>query len=110
EADTQGDFLVIAAQTGKKWGGYSPRNACWEIEHGGIEFPLEPWTVGHILLTNPKRLEKSEHLIIDCPGVEYVYEPAVGSGLYFGFAGDRLLSRRIDYAVDSCGSGSGFLW
>ena len=36
----EGDFLVFAAQTGLKWGGYSPRNAHWDIERKSEnEFP-----------------------------------------------------------------------
>lgn len=112
EEEIPGDFLVIAAQTGLKWGGYSPRNTRWEMEHGTTEFPLPAWVAGHIILTNPKRLEKNEHLIIDCPGDEYRFGAGKGFGvcLYFSFESGRLYlsSRWLGYTHDHCGSGSLF--
>ncbi|MEX0621880.1 MAG: hypothetical protein WD187_02720 [Candidatus Woykebacteria bacterium] len=109
----EGDFLVFPAQTGMKWGGYSPQNARWDIEHKSEnEFPLPAWCVGHILLTNPGRLEAYEILWIDCPGDEYRFEGEVGFGrcLYVRFVGGRLefCSRWLRHAYDSCGSASGF--
>lgn len=116
EADTPGDFLVFPAQTGKKWGGYSPRNARWEMEHGNAnaEFPLPAWVGGHILLTNPSRLSEYRHLIIDCPGDEYRFGPGgVFEGcLYFDlFDGGRLYLdyRWLDDPSADAGSGSGFV-
>ncbi len=112
EEQTPGDFLVLAAQTGMKWGGYSPQNARWEIEHSEGEFALPAWCVGHILLTNPARLERYEVLWIDCPGDEYRFEDGVEfrDCLCFGFYDDRLefCSGWLDIADEICGSGSGF--
>lgn len=113
EEETPGDFLVFPAQTGQKWGGYSPRNARFEMERGTIEFPLPAWVVGHVLLTRPKRLYQYEHLAIDCPGDEYRFEDGAefGNCLYFFFGVARLkFDRRwLAFANDGCGSASGFL-
>jgi len=112
EGETPGDFLVFPAQTGKKWGGYSPRNARWEMERGTTEFPSPAWVDGHIVLTNRKRLEKDEHLFVDCPGDEYRFGGAAEfrSCLYFLFDGGRLefCDRWLDDARGGCGSASGF--
>ncbi|MEK7611179.1 MAG: hypothetical protein AAB486_02255 [Patescibacteria group bacterium] len=116
EKEQPGDFLVLAAQTGQKWGGYSPRNARWEMERGTTEFPLPAWVVGHVLLTNPKRLEnleKYEHLAIDCSGDEYRSGGGAEfeSGLCFCFSGGRLrfYRRWLGDASGDCGSASGFV-
>ncbi|HEY4695056.1 MAG TPA: hypothetical protein VIH52_03820 [Candidatus Nanoarchaeia archaeon] len=112
EEATPGDFLVFFAQTGKKWGGYSPRNARWEMERAASEFALPAWCVGNILLTNPNRLDKFEHLCIDCPGDEYRFKP-VGEFelcLCFDFDSDELHFGRgfVVRANGSYGSASGF--
>ncbi len=116
EEETPGDFLVFAAQTGKKWGGYSPQNARWDIERKSeSEFPLPAWCVGHIILTNPTRLEAYKILLIDCPGDEYLFDDGAGFGycLCFGFdAGSHLklsFDRRwLNSEGNFCGSASGF--
>ena len=113
-AQPEGDFLVFAAQTGLKWGGYSPRNARWEMEHKSEnEFPLPAWVVGHILLTNPSRLDRNEVLWIDCPGDEYRFGGGAGfeGCLCFDFSDGRLEldDRWLSDARGSCGSASGFL-
>ena len=113
EEKTPGDFLVFLAQTGKKWGGYSPRNSRWEMERGTAEFALPAWVVGHIVLTNPARLDKNEHLFVDCPGDEYRFEDAAEFPycLHFRFRDGRLEflgSGWLDAANDGCGSASGF--
>lgn len=73
EAEQPGDFLVFAAQTGKLWGGYSPRNSRWKIEHASnpAQWPLPAYCLAWILFTNLTRLGKDEHLAIDCPGDEF---------------------------------------
>ncbi len=113
EEEQTGDFMVFPAQTGKKWGGYSPRNARWDMERGTTEFPLPAWVVGHIVLTNPKRFEKNEHLFVDCPGDEYWFEGdaefAYCLFLIFYDGQLRLYRRHLDGARDHCGSGSGFV-
>lgn len=113
EAETQGDFLILPAQTGMKWGGYSPRNARWEMEHGTTEFPLEAWVVGHILLTNPERLGRYQDLVIDCPGVDYRLRHGDGPDdcLYFSFDYGKLYLGNgwVGGADDVTGSASGFL-
>lgn len=113
EEETPGDFLVFAAQTGKKWGGYSPQNARWDIERKvENEFPLPAWCVGHIVLTNPTRLDRYEILWIDCPGDEYRFggDAEFGLCLYFDFLDGRLefSLRWLADAYDYCGSASGF--
>jgi hypothetical protein len=113
EDETPGDFLVFAAQTGKKWGGYSPRNSRWKMERGTAEFALPAWVVGHIVLTNPTRLDKNEHLFIDCPGDEYRFEGEVEFGgclcFYFGDGQLRFDDGWLVIAYDFCGSASGFV-
>ena len=113
EEQPEGDFLVFPAQTGKKWGGYSPQNAQWNIERKSEnEFPLPAWCVGHIILTNPTRLDRYEILWIACPGDEYRFEDDVEFQycLYFYFNDGQLgfSLRWLDDAVDFCGSASGF--
>lgn len=113
EEETPGDFLVFAAQTGKKWGGFSPQNARWNIERKSEnEFPLPAWVVGYIILTNPTRLDRYEILWIDCPGDEYRFEgdAEFESCLCFRFGGGQLRfdGRWLGFAGDYCGSASGF--
>lgn len=74
EEEQPGDYMVFAAQTGKKWAGTSPSYARWEMEHGVGEFPLPSWCAAHIILTNPARLENYDDLGIDCPGDEYRFK------------------------------------
>ncbi len=113
EEQPEGDFLVFPAQTGKKWGGYSPRNAQWNIERKSEnEFPLPAWCVGHIILTNPTRLDRYEILWIDCPEDEYRFGGDVEfqSCLYFGFD-DGWIDFDVRWLVSangSYGSASGF--
>lgn len=111
EAETQGDYLVIPMQSGHLYGGYSPRNARWEIENNG-QWALPAWVVGHHLLTHTERCVKWEELEPDCPGDEYSPD-ADGSfehSLYFDFSDGKLKFdyRWADYASDYYGSVSGF--
>jgi hypothetical protein len=112
EEVTLGDYLVIAAQTGKKYAGYSVRNALWKIEHSQKEFPLPAWVVGHILLTHPERIAKFENSAIDCPGDEY--SPSGNAefscAVYFYFNNENLYfhshwTGNVSYGF---GSASGF--
>lgn len=72
EAEQPGDLLVFPAQTGKLYAGFSPRNTRWEIERvaSPSQWPLPAYCGGWILVANPHRLEKYEHLVIDLPGDE----------------------------------------
>mgnify|MGYP001598671630 CR=1 FL=1 len=94
EAGQPGDVLVVPAQTGKLFAGYSVRNSRWEIGHadGPAQWPLPAYCLGWMLFANPHRLTKYEDLRIDCPGDEY---RSGSSGkfcrtLYFYFADDWL--------------------
>lgn len=116
EEEQSGDYLVFAAQTGKKWAGSSPSFARWEMEHGVREFPLPSWCAAHIILTNPKRLEKYEDLGIDCPGDEYRFRgspeiPNCFSFYFDSFGGDGLwFSTTVGQGGRyRSGSASGFL-
>lgn len=71
EETTPGDFLVIAAQAGRKYIGFSPRNARWEIEHSETEFPMPAWVAAHLVLANPKRLAGRMQVELDCVGDDY---------------------------------------
>lgn len=64
-----GDYLVIPVQTGLRHRGRSVRRA--RVMMSDNEFGLGPYEVGIILLTHPERLQKYEHLAIDCAGCEY---------------------------------------
>lgn len=115
EKEQPGDLLVFPAQTGKLFAGYSPRSARWDIEHASspAQWTLPAYIVGWILFANPHRLEKYEHLIIDCPGDEYRFGPGEEYRyvLYFGFGDEKLyLGDRWDNGPSNdCGSGSGFV-
>ena len=107
----EGDFLVFPAQTGLKWGGYSPQNACWEIEHKSeFEFPLPAWFGGHIILSNQARLKAHEILVIDCPGDKYRFGGGSAECLSFSFDSGRLVfgGKWLNYSSGLSGSASGF--
>lgn len=111
----EGDLLVFPAQTGKLLAGFSPRNSRWDIEHATnpAQWPLPAYVVGWIVYCNPHRLEKYDHLVIDCPGDEYRFGGSAEAGLVlcFDFDGGELCCYCGDgaYPNGSCGSGSGFL-
>ncbi|MBI2590337.1 MAG: hypothetical protein HYW33_00445 [Candidatus Blackburnbacteria bacterium] len=114
EAEQEGDFLVIPAQTGKLYAGYSVRNSRWEIEHAAdpAQWALPAYCLAWMLFANPHRLEKNEHLAIDCPGDEHRPSPDAVSGscLFFCWNGSRLrfVNNGIGYASGDFGSASAF--
>jgi hypothetical protein len=117
EAEQPGDLLVFPAQTGKLYAGFSPRNSRWETEHvtNPSQWPMPAYVDGWIIAANPHRLEKYEHLVIDCPGDEYRFEAdgEFDEVLYFYVNGDGALYCDYRWTVDpydGCGSASGFLW
>ena len=69
EADTPGDFLILPVQTGLRHRGKSARRA--RVIFAGNEWGLGPYETGITLLVHPERLQKREHLRIDCAGCEY---------------------------------------
>lgn len=109
-----GDFLVYPSHTGLPFAGFSVLDARWEIRHAedSEQWPRPAASVGWNLFTNPHRLEKFEHLAIDCPGDEFL----AGLGGEFGFCpyffwgGDelRFSTDWIGLASDSFGSASSF--
>lgn len=64
-----GDFWVFPFQFGKRWRGYSVRNA--QVRFAKKEFGLGPYEVAILLLTHPDRITDSGHLCICCAGYEY---------------------------------------
>lgn len=113
EAEQPGDLLVFPAQSGSLYAGFSPRNARWEAEHAGNQWPLPSYVVGWMIFCNPHRLQKREDLIIDCPGDEYRFGRGDGWGsiLYFSVNDEGLClgDGWSGTPGSSCGSGSGFL-
>ncbi len=68
--ETPGDCLVFPVQTGRRYAGKSPLEA--RAEMTTQEFGLDPFIVGCLLLTHPRRLQREHYLYIDCPGAEYM--------------------------------------
>jgi len=113
EIQGEGDFLVFPAQTGMKYGGYSVRNARWEIEHAEWEFPLPTWCVGYMLLANPQRFRQGGRWLgIDCPGDECRTVDGGEFDRILCFAFDsktlHLNARRVDRPDGRFGSASGW--
>lgn len=112
EKQTEGDYLVFPAQTGRKYAGYSVCNSRWEIEHNTPEFCLEAWCGTHILLTHPERLTKNTDSFVDLPGTEYSLgsDCEFGNQLYFLFSVGRLhfTCGLVSYVSRLSGSASGF--
>lgn len=111
EVETPGDFVVIPMQSGKRFAGYSVRNARIEIDNID-EWALPAWIVGHHLLTHPKRLPSEGFLNIDNGGDEYspnadgqfTFSPCfIFWDGYLGFG-----SGWTDSVSSDCGSASGF--
>lgn len=115
EESQDGDVLVLLAQTGLSYAGFSVRNARSEIEQKAnpAEWPLPAYVVGWMMYSNPHRLEKYEHLAIDCPGDEYSFgadgrfDDALG--FRFGLDGLRFGGRFVDGVYGYFGSASGFV-
>lgn len=63
-----GDIIVLAVQTGILHRDESVQSV--RASFDGQEFGLDSVSAGSILLVHPERLQKSEHLAIDCPGSE----------------------------------------
>ncbi len=113
ETSQPGDLLVFPAQTGRLYAGFSTRNAVWEIGHEANQWPVPAYCGGWMLYVNPHRLEKFEHLAIDCPGDEYRLGASgeFSDALYFYF-NDGLLycdALFVDYANVYFGAASGFV-
>ena len=69
ERVTEGDFLVIPVQLGRRHLGRSPRRA--KILFNSNEFGLSPLEVATFLLTHSEWLTSEDDLGIDCIGGEY---------------------------------------
>ncbi len=116
ERRQMGDFLVFPAQTGKLYGGFSPRNSQWEIKHATSpwQWPLPTYVGGWILYANPHRLGKFEDLCIDFPGDEYrlAADGTFGEALCFDWYDGKLRChyRSVAYPHEDFGSASGFGW
>lgn len=111
ERETPGDYLVLAVQTGLRHRGRSDRRA--RVMFSDNEFGLGPYKLGIILLLHPERLQKSEHLAIDCAGCECF--SATGrkfpGSFYFDWSAGSLNFglRLVDSVHPRFGSASGFL-
>ncbi len=116
ERRQMGDFLVFPAQTGKLYGGFSPRNSQWEIKHATSpwQWPLPTYVGGWILYANPHRLGKFEDLCTDFPGAEYrlAADGTFGEALCFDWYDGKLRChyRSVAYPHEDFGSASGFGW
>lgn len=111
EEEQSGDYLVFAAQLGTKWDRYIPHDAKSEMELSNNEFPLPAWVVGHILLTGCEIHGEFEHVIIDCVGDEYLFEPDIvfSNYLFFIFGrSESVLSHRWEGHLSLGGLVSGF--
>lgn len=111
EKETPGDYLVIPIQTGLCYSGRSIRRTRVMFIDG--EFGLGPYEVGIILLTHPERLQKSEHLGINCAGCEYspVADSKFSDGLYLDWHNGELRFDNywVGYVFRNFGSASAFL-
>lgn len=106
----KGGILIIAAQFGMLYRGYSTRRAR-EKMIGTPQFGLEAVAGISVALTHPERFVRWEELDIDLPGNEFdpdgdgqfVYAP------FLDFDGGKLEfdAYRVDYALDYFGSASG---
>ena len=124
----QGDFLLIPAQFGLAWRGWSVRKVRYNYVLN--EFGLGSFIVGSMLLSHPERLVQWEQLHIDCPGDEHS-SGADGQFdrapvfLFYGGKADGQFGRapvflffggKVEFLADwtgsayeHCGSASGFL-
>jgi hypothetical protein len=110
EQDTPGDYLVVPVQTGLWHRGRSVRRARAMMFQS--EWGLGPYELGIILRVHPERLQKYEHLAIDCAGCEYSpgADAQFSHCLYFYWSGGVLEfdSRWSDCAYRHFGSASSF--
>ncbi len=95
-----GDILVIAAQLGMKYKGFSVRRARKVFANN--EFGLGSLAVSSIVLTHPERFVRWGDLGIDCAGDEFTQSVGgdFSDALDVSFDGD-------DFVFDSSGVGSG---
>jgi len=111
ESSTAGDYLVLAAQCGRRHRAksvFQVRNSFHENEYG-----LGPFEITSLLLTHPERLTDYEHLGIDCPGCEYATNTGGNFSYSLSFSwGDEGLyfdCSATDGIAPGFGSASGFL-
>lgn len=105
------DALVVACQFGFRHRGRSNRRAI-ETMNNTIEFGLDAFSIGIMILTHPERLQHCNDLGIDCAGDEFSEN---GNGQfkqapYFHFGNNAVefgTSFRVD-AYSNYGSASGF--
>lgn len=65
------DILIVPAQFGFRYRGFSCRNVRTILKNRSLEFGLGIFEVGIMLLTHPERLSYKDDLWIDCVGDEY---------------------------------------
>ncbi len=109
----EGDFVPYWGQSGRLGAGNSPRFCGWEIDHADpSQWRWSSWEGTMCVITNPHRLEKDDHLVIDLPGDEL--SPDAGGGFdccsFLDFSDGQLHFdvRWAGFPSDSCGSGSAF--
>jgi hypothetical protein len=104
------DILVVPCQFGKRHAGRSVRRAREVMM--GLQFGLDAFSVGIMLLTHPERLQRYEDLWIDCAGDEFS-----GGGdssfdrapcFYFGDGGVGFVAFDVGFASGGYGSSSAF--
>lgn len=104
-------FFIIPMNFGKKYQGFSPRNA--RMDALDIDaMPLDPVSVTALLLSWPERQEKYENSVIDCSGAEYSWD-ADGEwsdvcDFDFGDSELRFYAYDAAYAYDGCGTAVAF--
>jgi len=111
ETQKKGDILIVAAQFGLRFRGFSTRLACDTFATN--EFGLGAVAVACMLLTHPERESRAEQLHIDCAGDKF----AAAGGYFshvpvfsFSRAGEvEFHFRRYDCAAERFGSASAFL-
>jgi hypothetical protein len=105
------DILIVPCQFGLRHRGRSVRRAR-EVMNT-VEFGLDAFAVGCMILTHPEREVKWEQLHVDCAGDEFSPD-ADGdfpNAPFFHFYNDKVEFRASWYgsAYELCGSASAFL-
>lgn len=108
---TKNGIVTMEVQLGQKWKGKSVANVRKLYTEG--EIGLGAYELATILLINPKILQSSDDLWLDCPGDEWSW---VGDGVfsesplfYFGDGRLKLDTGGVSYAYWYFGSASGFV-
>lgn len=110
EQSVPGDLMLISAQTGQKYAGVTADVVRRQVENSEKEFLLPLWVVGHILLTNPRRLVNYWSLGIDCVGDQCWHDGDPEAFYLVSYRqGLRYAKKRSDVSSLRFGAATGFL-